>query len=133
MRLNVYLLFKSQCEEALTFYQSVLGGKITAMDKVAGSPAEPHYPPESKNDILHAALALDNMDILASDCPPSMYDKPRGTSICIMLQDEAEADRIYGALSKGGDIIMPLEKTFFAKKYAQWVDRFGARWMLHCS
>ncbi len=133
MRLNIYLLFKGQCDEAVKFYQSVLGGEIKAMIKVGGSPAEPHYPPESKNDVLHACLSLDNMDILASDCPPAMFDKMRGASICINLEDEKETDRIFAALSEGGEIIMGPEKTFFARKYGQLVDRFGTRWMLHCA
>jgi PhnB protein len=133
MRLNVYLLFKRQCAEAIDFYQSVLGGKISAMLKVAGSPAEPNFPPESKDNILHACLEFDNMSILASDCPPALYDKPQSTSICINLEDEKEAGRIFNALSKGGNIVMPLEQTFFAKKYGQFVDRFGTRWMIHCA
>ncbi|GJL93147.1 VOC family protein [Hyphococcus sp.] len=133
MRLNTYLMFKGQCDEAITFYHSVLGGEIKAVIKVAGSPAEPHFPPESKNDLLHACLTVANMDIMASDCPPSMYDKMRGASVCINLEDEKEADRIFAALSKGGEIIMGLEQTFFAKKYGQFVDRFGTRWMIHCA
>ena len=133
MRHNVYLMFKGQCEEAIKFYNSTLGGELAAIVKVAGTPAEPHYPPESKNDVLHACLSLGNMDILASDCPPSMYDKPRGTSICINLDDEKEADRIFNGLSKDGEIIMPLEQTFFARKYGQFIDRFGTRWMIHCA
>jgi PhnB protein len=133
MRLNTYLMFKGQCDEAVNFYQSVLGGDIKAMVKVGGSPAEPHFPPESKNDVLHACLTVANMDIMASDCPPSMYDKMRGASVCINLEDEKETDRIFGALSKGGEVTMPLAPTFFAKKYGQFVDRFGTRWMVHCA
>ena len=133
MRLNAYLLFKGQCEDAIAFYQSVLGGEVKAMLKVAGTPAEPHFPPESKNDILHACLSLDNMDILASDCPPSMFEKMRGASICINLEDEKESERIFAALSDGGEITMPMAATFFAKKYGQFVDRFGTRWMVHCA
>ena len=133
MRLNTYLMFKGQCDEAISFYHSVLGGDIKAIIKVGGSPAEPHYPPESKNDVLHACLSFANMDIMASDCPPAMYDKMRGASICINLEDEKEADRIFKALSKGGEIIMALEQTFFARKYGQFVDRFGTRWMVHCA
>ncbi|MFC2951871.1 VOC family protein [Marinicaulis aureus] len=133
MRLNTYLLFKGQCEEAIKFYHSVLGGEISAMMKVAGSPAEPHFPPESKNEILHAALGFEGSSILASDCPPPMYEKMLGASICITLDNEKEAERLYKALSEGGEIIMAMEKTFFATKYAQFIDCFDTRWMIHCA
>ncbi len=133
MRLNHYLHFLGQCEEALTLYQRVLGGEITAMMKVKGSPAEEHYGPAGANDVLHACLTLEGCDIMASDAPKQFYSKPQGAHICITLDDETEAERIFNALSEGGEITMPFEATFFAKKYAMFNDRFGTRWMIHCS
>ena len=133
MRLNFYLHFHGQCEKAIKFYQSILGGEIKAMIKVAGSPAEEHFPPENKNDILHASLSVGDVDIMASDAPAAMYSKPQGAHICINLTDEKEATHIFNALSEGGKIIMPFEPTFFAKKYAMFADRFGTQWMIHCA
>lgn len=133
MRLNVYLNFLGKCEEALKFYQSALGGEISAMVKVAGTPAEAHYPADMKNNVLHGCLTLDNMDIMASDCPPSMYVKPANTAICINLEDEKNGERIFSALSEDGAVLMPFEQTFFAKKYGMFTDRFGVSWMVHCA
>lgn len=133
MRLNVYLNFLGQCEEALGVYEAALGGEISAMVKVAGTPAEPHYPADMKNNVLHGCLTLDNMDIMASDCPPSMYVKPANTAICINLDDENKAERLFKELSKDGAVLMPFEQTFFAKKYGMFTDRFGVSWMVHCS
>ena len=133
MRLNVYLNFLGQCEEALGVYQAALGGEISAMVKVAGTPAEPHYPADMKNNVLHGCLTLDTMDIMASDCPPSMYVKPANTAICINLDDENKAERLFKELSKDGAVLMPFEQTFFAKKYGMFTDRFGVSWMVHCS
>ena len=132
MQLNFYLSFLGKTEEAITFYQSVLGGKIMAMLKVAGSPAEEHWPAESRDDILHACLDLGDVMIMASDSPKSMYSKPQGSHICINVTDEAEAKRLYKALSQGGEIFMAMEPTFFAKQYAMFADRFGTQWMIHC-
>ncbi|WP_428407839.1 VOC family protein [Hyphococcus sp.] len=133
MRLNHYLHFLGQCEEALTLYQRVLGGEITAMMKVKGSPAEGHYGHDGANDVLHGCLSLEGCDIMASDAPKQFYTKPNGAHICIVLDNEDEAERIFNALSDGGEIAMPFEATFFAKKYAMFNDRFGTRWMIHCA
>ena len=103
------------------------------MNKIAGTPAEPHYPPDMKDNVLHGCLTLDTMDIMASDCPPTMYAKPANISICINLDDEKKAERIFGALSEGGKVVMPFEETFFAKKYALFQDRFGVSWMTICA
>lgn len=133
MRFNVYLNFLGQCEEALKYYQSILGGEITSMNKVAGTPAETHYPADMKDKIIHGCLSLDNMDLMASDCPPSMYVKPANAMICITLDDEKKAENIFTELSKDGNVIMPFEPTFFAKKYSMFTDRYGVSWMTICA
>lgn len=131
MRVNAYLLFDGRAEEALTFYQSVLGGTLTPMLKVAGSPAEQHLPPEMKDGVLHGGLALDNMNIFASDCGSPEEVAQRGR-LCINLDDAADAKRIFTALSEGGEVTMPLGETFFARHYAQLTDRYGTPWMIVC-
>jgi PhnB protein len=131
MRVNAYILFDGKTEEALNFYQSALGGNITAMNKVAGSPAEEHMPPEMKNGVLHGALSLDNMDIFASDCgsPEEVAQRSR---LCVNLEDAGKAESVFNALSKGGTVTMPLGETFFARKYGQLTDKFGTHWMVVC-
>ena len=131
MRVNAYILFDGKTEEALNFYQSALGGNITAMNKVAGSPAEAHMPPEMRNGVLHGALSLDNMDIYASDCGSPEEVAQRGR-LCVNLNDASKAERIFNALSEGGNVTMPLGETFFAKKYGQVTDKFGTHWMVVC-
>ena len=132
MRINAYLYFDGKTEEALNFYQSVLGGSITAMMKIAGSPAEEHFPPELKNGVLHGALTLENIEIFGSDGAPQEA-RMQGGRLCINLDDTAEAERIFNGLSEGGKVIMPLQQTFFSKSYGQFIDRFGTHWMVHCA
>ncbi len=133
MQLNVYLGFNGQCEEALTFYQSVLGGEMTAMMPIKGSPMEEQFPPAHRGGILHGCLALDNMMIMGSDAGAANYEKPSSVSICINLEDGAEADRLFSALSEGGEVRMPLSETFFAKKFGEFTDRFGVKWLINCA
>src|SRR4051794_19255644 len=95
-----YLTFPGTCEEAFTFYARVFGGKIEAMMPHAGTPAEAHAPADWKSKILHARLSFHGQALMASDSPPSHFEKPQGIAVSIGLTDPAEADRIYAALSE---------------------------------
>jgi PhnB protein len=132
MQLNTYLLFRGECEEAFKFYAKVLGGKIEAMMTHAGTPAESQTPPEWKNKILHARMTVGSQVLMASDAPPGRQQTPQGFSVNIGTTDPAEAERIYHALVDGGNAIMPIGQTFWAKRFAMLVDRFGIPWMINC-
>jgi PhnB protein len=132
MQLNPYLLFNGQCEEAFKFYEKLLGGKIEAMMAHEGTPAEKGVPPEWRKKILHARLAVGDQVLMASDAPPDRYQKPQGYSVSIGVTDPAEAERIYQTLSENGSVGMPLQKTFWAERFAMFVDRFGIPWMINC-
>ncbi|WP_411816286.1 VOC family protein [Hyphococcus sp. DH-69] len=133
MQVNVYLNFDGNCKEAMTFYHETLGGDLEVMLPFAGSEAEPHVPDDMKDNILHASLVVGETKIMASDASPDHYQRARGTSICLNLDDPEEAKRLYFTLSQDGEIIMPLEPTFFAKAFASFHDRFGVLWMIHSS
>lgn len=133
MRLEPYLLFNGQCEEAFRFYEKCLGGKIDAMMHYAGSPAEQHVPADLKDKVLHAHLVVGDGVVMGSDCPPDQYQKPQGISITIQMTDPADAERKFNALAEGGKIIMPFQQTFWAKRYGQLEDRFGISWMVNCA
>ena len=131
MKLTAYLNFNGDCREAFTLYQKTLGGTITTMATWGDSPAAEHVPPEARDTIIHASLELDNgAMIMASDTPGEMYEKPTGSSVCIDVDDEAAADRVFAALSEGGTVKMPMEKTFFADRFGMAIDRFGIPWMV---
>lgn len=132
MQLNPYLYFSGNCEEAFKFYERLLGGKIVDMMTHAGTPAEAQTPPEWANKILHARLKVGDWVLMASDAPPQHYQKPAGFSVCLQLADPAEAERIFQALAENGTVQMPLQKTFWAERFAMFVDRFGIPWMINC-
>jgi PhnB protein len=132
MKLNPYLFFDGNCEEAFKFYAKVLGGKIDAMFPHAGSPAEEHVPAEWRSKIMHARLVLGDQVLMASDAPPGRQDAMRGFSVSLNVDTTAEAERIYGALAENGTVTMPIQQTFWAARFGMLVDRFGTPWMINC-
>jgi PhnB protein len=132
MQLNPYLLFDGQCKAAFTFYARVLGGTITAMLPHEGTPAEEHVPPEWREAILHARMTVGNQVLMASDAPPGRQEKPQGFSLSLMINDPAEAERIFNALAENGTVRMPLAQTFWAFRFGMLVDQFGIPWMINC-
>lgn len=132
MQLNPYLYFNGNCEAAFKFYEQHLGGKIEAMMTHAGTPAEAQTPPEWRDKILHARMTVGGTVLMASDAPPGHYQAPQGFSVSLNLKDAAEADRIFAAMSKNGNVIMPIQKTFWATRFAMFTDSFGVPWMINC-
>jgi PhnB protein len=132
MQLNTYLYFDGQCEEAFQFYARVLGGKIATMMPHKGSPAESSVPAEWQQKILHARLEVGNSVLMASDAPPGRGQKMGGFSVNIAVDSVAEAERIFAALSDGGNQYMPMAKTFFAERFGMLTDRYGVQWMVNC-
>lgn len=132
MRVDPYLNFKGQCEEAFKLYEKVLGGKIEAMMTYGDSPAAEHTPPEISHWILHASLDIGDQRIMASDSPPDRYEKPQGLFVSLGFQDPAEGERVFNALAEGGTVHMPFEKTFWSSGFGMLVDRFGTPWMINC-
>src|ERR1700742_2715849 len=114
MSLNTYLYFNGNCEEAFKFYEKCLKGKIEAMFPAEGTPAESQMPAGWGKKIMHARLTAGDSVIMGSDAPPPPYSKPQGFSVNIGVTEAAEAERVFKALSEGGNIIMPLAETFWA-------------------
>lgn len=132
MQLDPYLIFNGDCEEALKFYEQVLGGKTEGLMKFSGSPAAEHAPPEWGDKVLHATIKIEGNVLMASDAPPGHYAKPQGISVAIGLNDSEKGERIFNALSEGGTVTMPFEKTFWASGFGMCTDRFGIPWMVNC-
>jgi PhnB protein len=132
MQLNPYLSFNGQCEAAFQFYEKVLGGKITFMSTHAGTPLESQVPKEYLNRIMHATLEVGDNVIMGADAPPDHYKKPTGYSISINLKDPVEAERLFNALADKGQVLMPIQTTFWAEKFGMLTDQYGTPWMINC-
>lgn len=132
MQLGPYLTFKGDCEAAFKFYEKCLDGKIEALVPHAGTPAEQQVPPEWRNKILHARLAVGEDVLMGSDAPPERYEQPKGFSVTLDVDKPADAERMFKALSEKGNVTMPIQKTFWAERFGMLVDRFGTPWMINC-
>ncbi|HET7214220.1 MAG TPA: VOC family protein [Terriglobia bacterium] len=133
MQMNPYLLFTGQCEEAFKFYEKLLGGKIEFMMSHANTPAESHVPPEWRDKIMHVRMSTPGGVLMGSDAPPGRQAKPQGFSVSVSVDDPAEADRIFNALADGAKAVsMPIQETFWARRFGMVTDRFGIPWMVNC-
>jgi PhnB protein len=132
MHLTTHLSFNGECEEAFQFYTQHLGGKIVALMRYEGSPMEKQMPAEWAKKVIHASMSLADGMVMGADAPPGRYEKPKGFTVTIGLSDEAEAERIFAALSENGDVGMPLQKTYWATRFGMVTDRFGIPWMINC-
>jgi PhnB protein len=132
MKTTPYLTFPGTCAEAFAFYAKVLNGKIDSMFAHRGTPAAEHVPADWLDKIMHAHLVFGGGDLMGSDNSPAWYKKAEGLWVSLHVDSAAEADRIFSALSEGGEIRMPIEKTFWAERFGMTVDRFGTPWMVNC-
>lgn len=130
MNLNMYLSFDGTCEEAMRFYERVLGGRMLMMMRMSDEPGGPGDP-ATAHLIMHARLQVGAHYLMASDAP-GRYTKPTGFSANVTVDDPAEAERIFRELSDGGTILMPIQETFWAIRFGMLTDRFGTPWMVNC-
>ncbi|HQZ34610.1 MAG TPA: VOC family protein [Ilumatobacteraceae bacterium] len=134
MSMHPYLFFTNTTRAAMTRYHEILGGhlEILGMDAMPPGEAEgmPFEAPEGF--VMHAALKLDNGDLLlASDDPGGDGQGVKGMSINITLEDQVEARRIFEAFADGGEVGMALGETFWAPLFGTCTDRFGVNWMIN--
>lgn len=128
-----YLFFPGNCEEAVEFYRTALGAEVLMTMRYQDSP-EPQQPgmipPGAENKVMHTSFRVGDSTIMASDNMCSENKGFEGFSLSIGVATEAEADRLFGALSDGGKVNMPLSKTFWSPRFGMLTDRFGIDWMI---
>jgi PhnB protein len=133
MPIQPYLFFEGRCEEALGFYQWVLGAEIQMLLRYKDSPdpcPDGMVPPGSEDKIMHAGLKIGDSVVMASDGGCSGAAGFQGFSLSIAATDGDEAARLFSGLAEGGTVAMPLGKTFFAPHFGMVKDRFGISWMV---
>jgi PhnB protein len=130
MQVQSYLIFNGRCEEAIEFYKKALGAKVEMMMRFKEAP-EGHCSPGTEDKIMHSCLRIGETAVMASD--GMTQGKPaefKGISLTLNPTTEAEAERLFKALSEGGQVQQPLVKTFFSPKFGVLSDKFGVGWMV---
>jgi PhnB protein len=128
-----YLAFNGNCAEAMRFYERALGGKLELLMTMGETPMAAEIPKESHNRVMHARLALPGGGALyAGDAPSHLpYEGIKGVSITLNYDSTDEARKVFEALSDGGQVLMPMQETFWAKAWGMLVDKFGAGWIVN--
>jgi PhnB protein len=133
VKVEPYLFFDGRCDEALEFYRRVLRAEVTMLMRFKDSP-EPHQPgmipPGSENKVMHAGFRVGDTTLMASD--GRCLGKPnfQGFALTLSVPSDAEAERLFAALGDGGQVQMPMSKTFFSSRFGMVADRFGVPWMV---
>jgi len=131
-QIQPYLFFEGRCEEALDFYRKTIGAEVTALMRVKDSP-DPSMamPGGSPDKIVHATFKVGDTMVMASDGRNQGRPQFQGFALSLTVPNEAEAKRLFAALSDGGQEHMPLTKTFFSASFGMVADRFGVPWMVY--
>lgn len=133
MKVEAYLFFDGRCEEAVEFYKKALGAEVTMLMRFKDSPEPPQpgmIPPGSENKIMHVSFRIGDTTVMASDGRCTGQANFQGFSLSLTVANEAEADRKFAALVEGGQVQMPMAKTFWSPRFGMVTDRFGVGWMV---
>ena len=131
---STYLNFSRNTEEAFHFYKSVFGGEFATLQRFKDTPEAPKLPANEQDKIMHVALPIGKGQVLmGTDTLESMKQKLTvGNNFYLSLSadSEKEADTLFGKLSTGGKIEMPMQKTFWNSYFGMLKDKFGVQWMV---
>lgn len=134
VRMIPYLMMDGNAREAVDFYLKALDGELIFMQTYGEGPQNPEFPlpEEAKNLILHADIKVGDAELMLSDnFPGSPHQKGNQVTICISTEDKEKAQRFYDALSQDGNVVMPLQETFFSPAYGIVTDKFGVTFQIH--
>jgi PhnB protein len=132
MQVNPYLHYNGNCETAFKFYEKAAGGKIKVLMNHESAPPEMQTPPEWKKKIMHGQIVFGDDVLMGADSPPGHFQKPQGFSVTLTVDEAADGEKKFKALSEGGSVTMAYTPTFFAKGFGMCVDQFGIPWMVIC-
>jgi PhnB protein len=133
MFVQPYLFLDGRCEEAIEFYRKALGAEVEMLMRFKDSPEPPQpgmVPPGSENKVMHSCLRIGDSRVMASDGHCQGKANFQGFSLSLTAANAAEADRVFAALANGGQVQLPLTKTFFSPRFGMVADLFGVSWMV---
>jgi PhnB protein len=130
MNVQPYLFFDGRAEEAIEFYKKAIGAQVEMMMRWKDCPEKGGCTPQNENKVMHASVKVGDVVVMASDGRCEGKPDFKGFALALTAKTEAEADKLFDALSAGGQVQMPLAKTFFSPKFGMCADKFGVGWMI---
>ena len=137
-KVNVYLLFDGNCEEAFVFYKSAFNTEFSMVSRFKDIPQQEGrqaFQDQDAGKILHVSLPIGDSQLMGSDGGSdwSKYHKQGNNfSVSVSVEERGEADRLFSILSDGGQVDMPMQDTFWGEYFGMLTDKFGVKWMLGC-
>jgi PhnB protein len=130
MQVQPYLFFDGRCDEALDFYKKTVGADVKMLMRFKDSPDPAMCTGASADKVMHAQFQIGDTAVLASDGRCQGQPKFDGFALAISAKSEADADKMFAALGDGGQVTMPMAKTFFSPRFGMLADKFGVQWMI---
>jgi len=128
VRLNTYVNFRGNCAEAFRYYEKHLGAKVGTMMTHGELPDQSRVNPDWKDAVLNASTSIGGTELMAADIPNA--EAMRSAYLTLGMDSDNESERVFTALADGGQVLMPMQETFFASRFGQVRDRFGMNWMI---
>ncbi|WP_185235915.1 VOC family protein [Teredinibacter franksiae] len=132
MNISFHLDFNGECREAFEYYGYHLGGKIGMLLQYKDSPHAENVSSEWQGKVAHANIRVGNIELSGADVRPDQYEKPKGFYILLNVVSAEDVKSIFSEFCLEGDVILPLQKTFWSECYGMVVDRFGIPWKINC-
>lgn len=131
MHTTPYLSFEGNCREAMEFYRDLFGGEIQQIFSYGESPMAAEMPEDTHHWIMHSHLTFDGAELMGADGPPPEGGGRDNVRVALMIEDAAEAERIFAGLAEGGEASMPMQQTFWVERFGMCTDRFGIGWLVN--
>ncbi len=130
MKLNPYVIFNGNCEEAMNFYRDILGGEFTMFMRYADAPDSMPVPDEMKNKVMHVTMEFSGATLMGADSMQGPVSSGNNHHLSVSMEDEGEAITIYNALAEGGQQTMPFQEVFWGGKFGMLIDKYKNQWMI---
>jgi PhnB protein len=130
MQIQPYLFFDGRCEEAIAFYKKTLGATVNMLMRWKDAPDKSMCTPDNADKVMHSSVTIGETTAMMSDGRNTGHPEFKGFALSLVAKNAAEAETLFSALGDGGQVTMPLGKTFFSPAFGMVADRFGVSWMV---
>lgn len=136
MSVSIHVTYRGQCEAAFELYRRCFAGTFettVTMTRYGDTPMAADVPEDWRDKIVHASLVIGHVTVAGADLLPEDYQPPKGFFILLEIPDASKAERVFDALAENGTVSMPLQETFWARRFGVLVDQFGIPWEINCA